>query len=336
MHTFLNFRVALTFGLLLVGACSESDATSSSSSSGAATSSSSGGSSSSSSSGGSDAGTPAAGGFIYSSQPQAASAEATLTLLNAQGGNGAAYVGPLFSASLNVIELFVKPSQATTFSYVSVPADASTQTKEGFIAALNAKGAMGFAFKGPLSFGSTPSLFFVKDTRKPRMYTYAFEPVGAEEATITLTLNSKGSQGFSYLGDYIANPTDLGTNMHLFQRVASPATYTYEFTTALQDRAALLAEVNSKGQTGAVWKGGYAMGVTTLSLYEKASTTSGAVSFKFENDDGDRSTSFLAQLNTVAADGYFFSGPYIVGTTSVNVFFKGAMTALPLLGTVLP
>jgi len=277
---------------------------------------------------------PVATGFVYSAEPLPETSDAALTLFGAKGAAGAAYVGPIVLGSRQTA-LFVAPSPGATYTYAAEPVTSAQKTRDGYLATLNARGREGFAYKGAQAFGGSVdgTLFFVKNTAKSASYTYLGTEVATTEAAFTTELNARGREGYVYLGDIVANPVDLATRFSLYQREGA-VTVSYTLRPLLEDKDALLGEIEQNGRNKAVWKGGYFVGSALYSLYETNASTAGQVSTRFENDPG--AEGYLAALNRAGAEGFFFAGPYLVGTASLLVFCRGALTALPLLGTVLP
>ena len=275
--------------------------------------------------------------YVYSSQPSAAGADAVLTLLNAQGAQGRAYIGPYLGGGLPTagVELFLRPTPTITLAYVREAAP--RQTPEAFVAQLDAQGARGFAFKGPLLLGVGTELVFVKNAARGVTYTYATAP-SSDDATATLrTLDEQGAKGFTYLTDYITDDSQPAVRVRVFQKVvgAPATTYRYALSTAPTDRAAAEAELTTRGQTGGVWRGAMAFGATSSFLFETASTT-GTVKYAIEDEPGGDTNAMLTKLNARGAEGYFYLGPYLLGGKSTLVLMQGPPTALALTGTVLP
>lgn len=294
--------------------------------------------------GGGDAGgptpTPPAGSnvFVYSSQPTPASADARLQQLNAQGSAGAAYVGP-YAVGNTAFELFVRPTPARSFTYATQASAPSNRTPDGFVALLNTQGAAGYLFKGPLlAPGSTEIvLTFVRSSARSTTYAYAYSAFTADEAATLQQLNARGQQGYAWLGDYAPDPAAPATAIRLFVKDnGSTATYAYAATPLATTRDTLLAELGTRGQAGAIWKGAYAFGATLRSVYETVSASTAATTYTLEPATQATPAAFVDALNTAGASGRFFYGPYAVGGSVYNVFYRGPNTTLPLLGVVIP
>lgn len=276
--------------------------------------------------------------FLYSSQPTPASADARLQLLNAQGGAGAAYVGP-YAVGNAAFELFVRPAPARTFAYVAQASATANRTPDGFVALLNAQGSAGYVFKGPLlAPGSSEiALTFVRGSVRSTTYSYVYSPFTSDETATLQQLNARGQQGYAWLGDYAPDPAAPTATIRLFVKDnGSTATYAYATTPLATTRDALLAELGTRGQTGAIWKGAYAFGVTLRSVYETVSASNAPTTYTLEPASQATPAAFVEALNTAGASGRFFFGPYAVGGSVYNVFYRGPNTTLPLLGVVIP
>jgi hypothetical protein len=254
--------------------------------------------------------------------------------LNAQGASGNAYMGPFILGNVQS-EVFVKAQSGTTYQYA---ADASIKTVSGFVAALNARGAQGYVFKGPMIFegSSTEYDVFVKSSAKTGVYSYQVSDYTAVRNTVLEDMNARGAQGFAYAGDlFLATDNKF---IRLFVKDSgSSATYSYQFKPLLTNRDALLSEINSLGANGFVWKGGYVFGLNDQSFYEKASTTTSAVSFAMPAAVTSNMADLMAQANQFAAQGNYYWGAYqIAPGNTVSVYYKGPPTTLPLLGVVIP
>jgi hypothetical protein len=281
---------------------------------------------------------PGSPSFVYSQQPTPASADARLQLLNTQGSAGAAYVGP-YAVGNTAFELFVRPTPARSFAYVAQASAPANRTADGFVALLNTQGAAGYVFKGPLvAPGSTDiALYFVRSSTRSTTYAYAYNVFTPDETTTLQQLNARGAQGYAWLGDYAPDPANPAAAIRLFVKDnGSAALYAYAATPLPATRDALLAELATRGQTGAIWKGAYAFGATLRSLYETVSTSTAATQYTLEPATQGTPAAFVDALNVAGANGRFFVGPYAVGGSVYNVFYRGPNTTLPLLGIVIP
>lgn len=288
---------------------------------------------------GGDDGGPTATGYVYSTQPSAANAEAALDLFNAQGAEGSAYVGPYLGAGLptSALELFVKPSPAITLTYAREAA--ARESTEAFAARLDAQGAKGFAFKGPISFaGAGTEIVYVKSSARAATYTYSVVPAADDEKATAAALENAGAKGFSYVTDYVTDDTQpTTTRVHVFQKVGgSTATYKYELPVSSDDRSTIQADLDARGKAGAVWRGGVVLAGSSRFVFEIATPATPAVSYRIVDQTGTDGPALLGQLNPLGAEGYYFVGPYVFGGKSTLVLVKGATTALPITGTVLP
>jgi len=285
-----------------------------------------------------DAGPSATTTYVYSSEPSVAGADAMLALLNARGAEGRAYIGPyLGGGPAGSAELFLRPTPTIVLAYAREAA--SPETPEAFVARLDAKGAQGFAFKGPLLLGVGTELVFVKNAARAVTYTYATAPASDDEAATAKALDELGAKGFAYLTDYATDATRPLARVRLFQKTtgATPsATYRYTFAPAATDRAAAEAELGARGQTGGAWKGALAFGGAAKFLFETASTTTSPVRYALEDDPGGGAAAVVAKLNPRGGEGYFYLGSYAFGGKSALVLMQGPPTALALTGTVLP
>ena len=107
----------------------------------------------------------------FRSSPSAKGAVAALALLNTQGAEGYAYIGPVFVGGANH-ETFLKAEPTTTYRYETVDMPTSV---DGVMSLLRAKGKAGLIYKGPVLFADAlekTSLLFLRATpRRPRTAT---------------------------------------------------------------------------------------------------------------------------------------------------------------------
>jgi len=275
---------------------------------------------------------PASMSYQYETQATPASAAAALAAYNAKAAAGFAFAGPLFSLA-GSLDLFIKPTPAAAFSYAKVALDASTQTRAGYLAMLDAQGANGFAYKGSIVFGSSSHVFFVKDTTRTATYTYLTDPLCTDKTSCEMLFNQRGAAGYTFIASVVPNLLDATASSHIFQKTGM-ATYSYSMAAMLSERQALSAEMNTRGAKGDIWRGPYVTGGAQFTLYEKASTTTGPITCAL--DDDASGAALIAALDARGNNGFLYFGPYFASSVSLIAYCKGATPSLPLLGTVFP
>lgn len=277
----------------------------------------------------------------FRSYPSTNSEASALALLNTQGANGYAYIGPFFVGGSSH-ETFVKAEPNATYQYETVEMPAAV---DAVMALLQAKGKAGFLYKGPVLFGGAfdkTSLLFVRSNAKKTTYSYRNTPWPSEESIMLTELNANGADGYRYLGDLVPDPARLTVGIRLFAKDdQNAAKFGYSLKPQMTDREQFFAEATAMGQDRAVWKGGYVVGSGTppmqiRSLYEKSSLTTKPVSYSFTSPVPTSIEALIANANENAKKGNLLWGQYILGTETVSVYSNTQLTNLPLVGVILP
>jgi hypothetical protein len=280
----------------------------------------------------------------FLSRPSVTTAVATAALLNAQGANGFAYIGPFFIGAVSH-ELFIKSQTATAYRYevIEKPADASSAA--GFMSLLATKGKQGLLYKAPLllasDFGKT-YLLFVASSAKKTTYSYRNADWPTDEPTMLSQLNRNGGEGYGYIGDLIPDPQKFTVGFRLFAKDDKATnTFTYALNPQLNDRAKFLAEATALGKDRFTWKGGYVFAagtpeMRTWLLYERSSATANAVTYSFDAPTPTTIENLVSKANERAKLGEVLWGQYQFGPETVSIYVNGPLTNLPLVGVVIP
>ncbi|MDR6214157.1 hypothetical protein QE399_001846 [Paracidovorax wautersii] len=151
----------------------------------------------------------------YATQPNAASADAALAQMNAQGTHGFQYKsGVSYGSVSDLRSLYVKDaSRSNTYSYERQPATGAVD-RAAFDAQLNAQGARGYRFVGPLAVGNEFFSLYVKDA-SATTYSYTLRDAGAANgAALQQQLSELGAQGFMYQGALVVQ----GSTVVMFEK----------------------------------------------------------------------------------------------------------------------
>jgi hypothetical protein len=277
----------------------------------------------------------------FRSSPSAKSAAAAVALLNTQGAEGYAYIGPVFVGGATH-ETFLKAEPTTTYRYETVDMPPSV---DGVMALLRAKGKAGLIYKGPVLFADAlekTSLLFVASDAKKTTYSYRNSTWPSDESVMLGDLNTNGADGYRYLGDLVPDPAQLTVGLRVFVKDdQSSETFSYSLKPQITDQAKFLAEATAMGLAKAAWKGGYVVGsgvppMQIRSLYEKSSLTTKPITYSFSTPVPVTIESLVTKANENAAKGNLLWGQYILATETVSVYSNSRMTTLPLVGVVIP
>ncbi len=272
---------------------------------------------------------PATSGVTYISRLAVTGATAAVGLLNQQGANGYAYIGPYASSyavagaglqSYTIEELFVKGPGSTTYQYKAV---AVPVTPAGCLTLLNAEGANGYLYKG----SQLSSALFVKSSARNTTYSYRLIP----GFTTLAALNTNGADGYGSRGNYICG----GVHSLYVKDNSSSATFSYVTKPNSTTASTLLAEMNAMGALKYVYTGTYLLSDGTVAIYEKNSTNT--VTTEYTNDAASPSSTssqtLIGKASQFAAAGFYYFGDLVVGG---SFFYKGASVFNPLTGPVFP
>jgi hypothetical protein len=275
------------------------------------------------------------------------SADASILSWNQQGANGFAFVSGL-SYITNIgtgqppnyefYDLFAKGQGNATYSYKAVTQAADAA---GLASQLNAEGAAGFLYKLSFKFDrSNPPavdptyLMLVKSSVRNTTYSYRVIPVAEPGELKPRDLDAEGSAGYSYRGNYAIGGSYY--RIHVKDN-SSSATYNYLTTPAIDTHDALLNEMNAQGAQKYMYKGGFFTGASTVSLYEKVSTTTAPIVFvKTASSPNVSPTDLFAKAEPLAQQGYLIWGNLFLAAQYASYFYKGPPSSHPLYGPVFP
>ena len=299
-------------------------------------------------SGGSGGGGGNTNAISYKTAGTAIGVDASIQALNQQGALGFAYVSPLAyqtnagsgqSPNFEYFDLFAKGQANTSYSYKAVVQAANAA---GLAAQLNTEGAAGFLFKGPIYFATSPAptdpvyLLLVKSSARSTTYGYRVTPISSASELNVGDLNAEGGAGYSYRGNYFIG--GLYYRIHVKDN-GNGATYNYLTTPAIDSPDGLLNQMNTQGAQNYMYKGGFFTGASTVSVYEKVSTTTSPIVFvKTASGPTVSATELLAKADPLGQQGYLFWGDLAFSnpTQYISFFYKGPPSPHPLYGPVFP
>ncbi len=284
----------------------------------------------------------------YKTTVTAIGVDASIQALNQQGALGFAYVSPLAyqtnagsgqSPNFEYFDLFAKGQANTSYSYKAV---VQAATAAGLAAQLNTEGAAGFLFKGPIYFATSPAptdpvyLLLVKGSARSTTYSYRVTPISSASELNVGDLNAEGGAGYSYRGNYFIG--GLYYRIHVKDN-GNGATYNYLTTPAIDSPDGLLNQMNTQGAQNYMYKGGFFNGASTVSVYEKVSTTTSPIVFvKTASGPTVSATELLAKADPLGQQGYLFWGDLAFSnpTQYISFFYKGPPSPHPLYGPIFP
>ncbi len=280
----------------------------------------------------------------FQSRPSSPNVTSALALLNAQGAEGFAYIGPFaFDAASH--ELFVKVDRTTTYRYEAVEKTPDASSIDGFMSLLRTKGKEGLLYKGPALFPgdfTKTYLLFVRSSAKNTTYTYRHSAWPTDETAMVADLNANGAQGFAYMGDVIPDVSQPSAGLRLFAKNdKSTDTVTYALKPPAAERTQFLTEATTMGQGRAVWRGDYVFPAATpdmrmRSLYETSTATTRPVGYSLVTQVPTSIEELVRTANDRAKKGELFWGQYRFGAETVSVYVDGPLATLPVVGVVVP
>jgi FG-GAP-like repeat len=194
-------------------------------------------------------------------------------------------------------------------------------TTAAFVTQANAQGALGFAFAGNNSFGSSPFVsVYIRNVDRPRTFTYEAVTSATTSTGFVALLNTKGAQGFRYFGDSIFNGEP---QVSIFANDGSGSTYTYKLLAPTASASAFVAQANAQGALGYAHSGNVAFGSAgsgfeISSLFVKNNAGNGTFSYE-TLATATTSQAMIAQANAQGVRGFTYPGNYI---------FEGVATAI--------
>jgi FG-GAP-like repeat len=209
----------------------------------------------------------------------------------------------------------------------------TTQAPASSAAALltqaNAQGALGFAFAGNNSFGSSPFVsVYIRNVDRPRTFTYE-AAVSVTTATEFVTLlNTKGAQGFRYFGDSTFNS---GPQTSIFASDGSGSTYSYKLLAPTASANTFVTQANAQGALGYAYSGDVGIGSAVagfefFSLFVKNNARNGTLSYE-TRIVADSSQALVAQANAQGVRGFRYRGNYILDGIATAIYMKDSSVA---------
>ena len=273
----------------------------------------------------------------------AGSVSALVAQATAMGQQGYAYVSGVAGNANDMGNLYFKDSTRTG-SRLTYAADAAAVSVPQLITALNARGADGWAYKSDLAFGNDGAFsLFVKDSARPAKYSYAADAAGANWAAELAQFNSRGSQGYRFIGPITYGTTGAISNLYM-RSSSPPATYSYAtqpVPAAGSSAAQFEAVLDNMGAQRAVFIAEYGSADgSSMLLFEKSSLQAATLDYDVTAiPAGESLVQSVARANTKAAQGFVHVGDYADSSgSSYSVYVKGMTLPQrqPLSGIVYP
>jgi hypothetical protein len=207
-------------------------------------------------------------------------------------------------------------------------------TAASLVTQLNAEGALGFEFMFFSAFGGglSPSVssLFVRNTSRPKTYTYKTLPVPTSPTSLVNLMNTEGAMGFRYFGDQIFNfNTPQAESISLFVKDSSNATYTFKHLTPASDEATFLAQANAEGALGFTYISDIVHpivgGFLQNSFYVKENNTATQYSYESRPPSPDLSA-FITQANSQGNRSFRYRGDLIIGGVRFSLSMKNSST----------
>jgi hypothetical protein len=226
----------------------------------------------------------------------------------------------------------VAPSATTGITYTSQLAVTGDAAAVGLF---NQQGANGYAYIGPyVSYTGTGAalsytveeLFVKGQANITYQYKAVVEPTPAAD-WLTL-LNTEGANGYLYKGTqyFSGNSTSVSTgaaNALFVKSSAGSTTYSYRQIAG----ASTLAALNANGADGFASRGDYMHDGTAYSVYVKDNSSSATFSY-VSMPDNTTAAALLADMNTMGAQMYVYTGTYLLGGGTVAIYEKNSTNAV--------
>ena len=193
-------------------------------------------------------------------------------------------------------------------------------TSSDFLSQANAEGANGYIWKFSYMFSGTINNIFTKDKTETDIFTYKLLDATNNSSDFLIQANSEGANGYIWKGNYIFSGT---TKSIYIKNAAESNTFTYKLLDATSSSSDFLAQVNSEGANGYIWKGNYIFSGTTKSIYIKNAAESNTFTYKLL-DAASSSTDFLAQANSEGDQEYLYKNTYYFNK-SFNLYCKSIL-----------
>jgi hypothetical protein len=287
-------------------------------------------------------------GIAYKTTGTPVGVNAAIQAMNQQGATGFAFVSSLVNTTnlgsgqppnFEFYDLFAKGQPNTTYSYKAV---VQAGNAAGLASQLNTEGAAGFLFKGstylvPSPVPSDPIyVLLVKTSARNTTYSYRVTAISGPSELNLADLNAEGNAGYGYRSNYFIGV--LYYRIHVKDNSTS-ATYNYRTTAAIDTPDGLLNEMNAQGAQNYMYKSGFFNGASTVSLYEKVSTTTAPIVFvKAASGPTVSAAELLAKADPLGQQGYLIYGDLALAnaTQYTSFFYKGPPSPHPLYGPIFP
>ena len=287
-------------------------------------------------------------GISYKTAGTPVGVNAAIQAMNQQGAIGFAFVSPFVYQTnagsgqvpnFEYFDLFAKGQVNTTYAYKAV---VQAGNAAGLASQLNAEGAAGFLFKSPNYFASSPgpndpiNLLLVKSSARNTTYSYRVTAISGPSELNINNLNAEGSAGYSYRGNYFIG--GLYYRIHVKDNGTS-ATYNYLTTPAIDSPDGLLSEMNAQGALNYMYKGAFFTGASTVSIYEKVSTTTAPIVFvKTASSSTVSAAELVAKADPLGQQGFLYWGDLALANASqyATYFYKGPPSTHPFYGPIFP
>jgi hypothetical protein len=287
-------------------------------------------------------------GISYKTTGTSVGVNAAIQAMNQQGATGFAFVSSFVYQTnagsgqlpnFEYYDLFAKGQANTTYSYKAV---VQAGNAAGLASQLNAEGAAGFLFKGSNYFATSPAptdpiyLLLVKSSARNTTYSYRVTAISGPSELNVGDLNTEGSAGYGYRGNYFIG--GLYYRIHAKDN-GTGATYNYLTTPAIDSADGLLNEMNAQGAQNYMYKGAFFTGASTVSVFEKVSTTTSPIVFaRTASGPTVSAAELLAKADPLGQQGYLIYGDLVLAnaTQYASYFYKGPPSTHPLYGPIFP
>lgn len=255
---------------------------------------------------------------MYEALPPVVNAADFLAQLNAQGARGFRFLsGFAFTtgpSSFEQVMGYVKDADMT-YSYELPPSAADTTAFEN---QLNAQGARGFEWGGPIGVGGENRTIYRKVAGSASSYSYAVLAGAGTSASFLGQANGQGAGGYYY----VTQQGIGGAFVNVYRKDSQgSATYGYEVLANPGGDNDFFAQLNAQGARSYRFKTPYAFGSEGAKvIYEKDLSQAPAFSY-YALDDQGSSAAFISQANAEGAKGSGLIGSYALPSGAIKTLY---------------
>ncbi|MGH1359653.1 MAG: hypothetical protein ACRBC3_12860 [Burkholderiaceae bacterium] len=262
---------------------------------------------------------PITTGFQTQTVNAANNAEAFIAQVNEQGQQGYRYrSGQLFGTTIKSV-FITDLSKSSRFTHKALD---PSSNPSALVSQANEQGALGFRFRGNLSFTTgTASVVALYTSDSEQTATYAYKALTPQDTVSArqTQLKSQGALGYRFIADF-----DFGSNgsRSLYARdTSSDITFDYIVQSAATTTSSFLTVANLQGGNGYRFRSNIALvnGSEIASIF-MSSSAGGTVSYSFLDPATTTELDYLEQVNAQGAESKLLQTELVFGGTTKALY----------------